>query len=159
MDDSIQSSKRSRFGALVLLGALVAGMLATALPAAAVTVGTTQGCTPGYWKNHPEAWTAQSTLTVGQVFASASPAVASDSLLTALGYPGGPGRAGAERILLRHAVAAYLNSIYVADYPRTTADVVALVNNHLWAGATRQTILPLAEYFDMLNNQGTCPLS
>ena len=144
--------KHVRLLALTALAtAVVFGI--SAAPAAA------HGCTPGYWKNHPEAWTAQSTLTVGQVFASASPAVASDSLLTALGYPGGPGRAGAERILLRHAVAAYLNSIYVADYPRTTADVVALVNNHLWAGATRQTILPLAEYFDMLNNQGTCPLS
>ena len=65
------------------------------------------GKTPGFWKNHLDAWTgyAPSQL-VSSVFSGANAPQASATLLQALEFNGGSGVAGAERILLRAAVAA-----------------------------------------------------
>ena len=123
----------------------------------------TQGCTPGYWKNHTASWppTGYSTSqTVDSVFASVNPsfpALGDATLLQALSFAGGPGKIGAAEILLRAAVAALLNAAHPdVAYPRLTADVIAQVNAAL-ASDSRDTMLALAAALDADNNRG-CPL-
>ncbi|HEU0078600.1 MAG TPA: hypothetical protein VFQ76_13160 [Longimicrobiaceae bacterium] len=121
------------------------------------------GCTPGYWKNHTESWAGTGLTpgqTVGSVFsgASAFPALASSTLLDALGFGGGSGTTGGAQILLRAAVAALLNASHAdVDYPRTAASVIADVNAAL-ASNSRSTMLELAAELDADNNLG-CPLN
>jgi hypothetical protein len=117
-----------------------------------------EGCTPGYWKNHPSAWVGYSpTQTVGSVFDVQDADLASDILLQALDYGGGSGVTGATRILLRAAVAALLNAAHPdIDYALTTADVIAQVNAALASG-DRSTLLALADRLDGYNN-ADCPL-
>ena len=119
------------------------------------TVGN-QGCTPGFWKNHTDAWVGYSPSDlVSAVFSNAAPYDV-DTLLQALSLKGGPGVDGAEQILLRAAVSALLNSTSV-NYPLTTAEVITMTGNALATG-DRATILSLASELDALNNLG-CPLS
>ena len=95
--------------------------------------------------------------TVGSVFSGASASLADDTLLQALSYPGGPGVLGAERILLRAAVAALLNSADdVVDYPLLTSQVINRVSGALLSD-NRGRILTLATNLDNQNNLG-CPL-
>jgi hypothetical protein len=117
-----------------------------------------EGCTPGFWKNHTNAWDAYSpNQTVGSVFSGASASLADDTLLQALSYQGGTGLLGAERILLRAAVAALLNSTdNVVDYPLYTSEVRNRVSAALGSD-DRQRILNLANNLDQKNNLG-CPL-
>jgi hypothetical protein len=118
-----------------------------------------EGCTPGYWKNHPEDWTG---FTTGQSLESVfdvpnSLGLDSVSLMSALEFGGGSGTVGAAKILLRASVAALLNSSSSGvDYPLTTAQVIAHVNAAL-ATLDRETILDLATDLDSKNNGG-CPL-
>jgi hypothetical protein len=120
-----------------------------------------EGCTPGYWKNHLDAWVGYSPdQTVNSVFTGALPSVGTSTLQQALSFGGGPGVLGAEQILLRAAVAALLNAANPdVDYALTTAEVIADVNAALASG-DRDTILELATELDALNNgAGGCPLS
>ena len=115
-----------------------------------------QGCTPGYWKNHTDAWVGYTPSTlVSAVFSNAAPYDV-DTLLEALHLQGGPGVDGAEQILLRAAVSALLNSTAV-NYPLTTSEVITMTDNALATG-DRATILSVAAELDALNNLG-CPLS
>ena len=143
--------------------------LAAALPLTAVSTGVAQatdyyppppprgdeGCTPGYWKNHTSAWDVYSPMqTVGSVFSGASASLADDTLLQALSYQGGTDLLGAERILLRAAVAALLNSTDdVVDYPLFTSEVINRVSAAL-ASDDRQRILTLARNLDAKNTLG-----
>jgi hypothetical protein len=119
-----------------------------------------EGCTPGFWKNHPEAW-AGTGYTTGQTLESVfdvpdTLSLDSRTLIQALDFEGGDNTRGAARILLRAAVAALLNSASGAvDYPRTTAEVIADVNAAL-ASLDRSTMLELASELDADNNLG-CP--
>jgi hypothetical protein len=118
-----------------------------------------EGCTPGFWKNHPEDWEGFST---GQTLASVfSPAglggLGSTTLLDALSFKGGPTVTAAKRILLRHAVAALLNSAHSGvDFGMTTAEVIAAVNAAL-ASNDRDSILAAKDDLAALNRSG-CPL-
>jgi hypothetical protein len=126
-----------------------------------------QGCTPGYWKNHTEAWadTAYApTDTVGSVFtlpASLS-SFSGETLLAALDGTGGGGSTleGATAILLRAAVAGLLNATDAnVDYPGGNALIIKHVNAAL-ATEDRDTILALATKLDKKNTGvGGCPLS
>jgi len=124
-------------------------------------VPLTQGCTPGYWKQsqHFDSWVGFTTdETVGSIFTGVDASLADESLLTALQGSGGSGLVGAERILLRAAVAALLNSTSIA-YPSTEADIISAVNAALATG-DRSAILTLATTLDNANNGvGGCPLS
>lgn len=126
------------------------------------TVPGDEGCTPGYWKNHPGSWPATgytTTQKVKTVFSEASlfPALGNSTLHQALYFDGGSGLDGAAEILLRAAVAALLNAAHPGvDYPRTTGEVVAQVNSALASG-NRDTMLTLAAQLDADNNLG-CPL-
>jgi hypothetical protein len=120
-----------------------------------------EGCTPGYWKTHPESWgpTGYTTgMSVGSVFSNASGDLASTSLLDALSLSGGPTIADAKNLLVHHAVAALLNASHPGvDYAFSAADVIAWTNAMLMS-SDRSAILGLKSLFDTENNRG-CPLN
>src|SRR3954465_8083321 len=116
--------KRGALGLVLVAGLGVAPAVMSATSAGAWFTGT-QGCTPGYWKNHTEAWADtpySPTDTVGSVFtlpASLS-SLSGETLLAALDGTGGDGSTleGAAAILLRAAVAGLLNATDAnVDYP------------------------------------------
>ena len=138
---------------------LVIGILALMILAGANTTIGCEGLTPGYWKNHTEAWyvwVPEDTL--GDVFDVPSE-IAGTSLLNALKFHGGPGVAGAIRILMRHAVAALLNieSPNVDWYGTTRETYVSELQD--WVNTAinsddRHYILDLADWLDEQNNMG-----
>ena len=138
----------------VLLGA---GLLVSA-PSSAVNIGD-EGCTPGYWKNHTDSWEeASPSKLVGSAFTAASAQYADDTFLQALSYHGGSGADGAERILLRAAVAAWLNAAHEGvgyPYRRFGGDypIVPTVDAALASG-DRATMLQVAATLDEVNNLG-----
>jgi hypothetical protein len=157
-------SPRARGLALCLSIATMAVALAPAFSVSAVGTGN-EGCTPGYWKNHAEAWDEYATTQkVGPIFGAALPQ-ANDTFMTALGYPGGSGVDGARRILLRAAVAATLNAaeddlgypLRRYQGPPEPNGFIPVVSS-LLAGSDRGAILAYASYLDGLNNSG-CPLN
>lgn len=123
----------------------------------------TQGCSPGYWKNHPGSWppTGYSTgQTVASVFSQASryPSAGSATLLEALSFSGGPSVEDTARLLAHHGVAALLNAADSRiDYPLLQADVVSQVNAALASGDSG-AMTALASRLDTDNNLG-CPLN
>ena len=121
-----------------------------------------EGCGPGFWKNADgDAWAEESVFWPG--FAADGPfALATDeegsgagsSLAEALGGDGGPGLAGAQRILLRAATAGLLNAQDLeVDYPLTEYGVIDAVDDALETG-DRDAALDLAEELDEYNGQG-----
>ena len=121
-----------------------------------------EGCTPGFWKNSVGSWADtpySPSQRVDSVFTLPSGVLSNqlgdDTLLQALGYPGGTNLLGAAQILLRAAVASILNATHpdVDDFPRTAAEVIADVNAAL-ATKNRATILALASQLDADNNLG-----
>jgi hypothetical protein len=131
-------------------------------PPSPTEVTGTEGCTPGYWKNHTGSWAGtgyspgQSTVSVFSA-ASAFPSLASKTLLQSIQGGGGPGTLGSATILLRAAVAALLNAAHSGvDYPLTQAQIISRVNSAL-ASNNRDTMLALASTLDDDNNLG-CPL-
>jgi hypothetical protein len=118
-----------------------------------------EGCTPGFWKNHPEDWVGYSpTATLTSVFgAGGLGSLGSTTLLDALSFKGGSTLEEAKQILLRHAVAALLNAAHPdVDYDMTTAEVIALVQTALASG-DREDILAAKDTLAGLNEEG-CPL-
>ncbi len=121
-----------------------------------------KGCTPGFWKNHPNAWPPTGfsrTQTLESVFDVPDAAgLDNKTLLEALSFNGGNGTLGAARILLRAGVAALLNAAHPSiDYPRSPASVIADVNAAL-ASLNRNTMIALAGQLDRDNNLG-CPIN
>jgi hypothetical protein len=121
-----------------------------------------EGCTPGFWKNHPNAWAAtgfSAVATLESVF-NVPDALGLDNvtLLDALSLPGGPGVLGASQILFRAAVAAILNAGHPdVAYDQSAASIITAVNTALASG-NRTTILALATSLDNSNNAG-CPIN
>ena len=126
-------------------------------------VEMSEGCTPGYWKNHIDSWEATgyvSDQSIGSVFADAAgfPELAAATLLEGLSFGGGPNAEGAAEILLRAAIASLLNASHPdVNFPTSAADVIAMVNAALATG-DRDTMLALATSLDNDNNLG-CPLN
>ena len=117
-----------------------------------------EGCTPGFWKNHPEAWPISTGTTLEDVFDVPDEfGLDSATLLDALEFKGGPGLAGMARNLLRQAVAGYLAALHPdVDYPRIASEVVSLTNAALDSGS-RARMERVKDRFDRFNNRG-CPL-
>ena len=118
--------------------------------------GDYEGLTPGFWKNHLDAWdTYTPSQTLGSVFTAGVwyfPGMF--SLQMALRFHGGPFLPGATRILLRSAVAALLNAAHpLVNYPMTQAEIISQVNSAL-TSMNRDTILDLATTLDTYNNLG-----
>ena len=163
---------RRTIATAVLTGVVSVGALA--VPASANVVGDSQGCTPGYWKNHTETWQQNTPpddmpspdALVSSVFGSATSVTANQTLVEALDGGGGPGAAGAEKILMRAAVAAYLNAASDdLEFPwrrfsRGVDGRPGLVNavDSAIASGNRSTMINLASRLDDDNNLG-CPLS
>ncbi|HEY2293765.1 MAG TPA: hypothetical protein VGM86_23925, partial [Thermoanaerobaculia bacterium] len=122
-----------------------------------------QGCSPGYWKNHPYSWTAAGYSTsqhVQSVFSAASGywSLGNATLLESLSFQGGSDLNGAAGILLRAATAALLNAAHPqVSFPLTQAAVISQVNAAL-NSHNRDTILSLASTLDADNNL-SCPLN
>lgn len=118
-----------------------------------------EGCTPGYWKNHLTSWASSGyspAQTVGSVFTGSL--YDSSTLLEALKFGGGSGVAGAQRNLLRAAVAGLLNAANPdVEYTTSVSDLIDDVNAALASG-DRDTILALAGEIDADNNLG-CPIN
>ena len=132
------------------------------------------GRTPGYWKNHPEAWlsgylpsaTIQSIFTIptslmsGGVKLDLDNNKNIDTLIAGLGYKGGTNLSGGAQILLRASIAALLNKAYYgADYPAETSvsALIAHVNSVL-ASLNRDKYIALATIYDKWNNGVEGPL-
>jgi hypothetical protein len=116
------------------------------------------GCTPGFWKNHPEAWdvpTSTRLSTAGFIVPASLGFPATTTLQAALSFQGGSTLHGAAEILLRATAAAYLNSVEGLGYPLSTSQVVSEVNAAL-ASLNRDTIIAEAARLDRFNNLG-CP--
>jgi hypothetical protein len=126
-----------------------------------------EGCTPGFWKNHPEEWAVYLPgQTVGSVFAGVDQGpynnpsgignMANYSLLAGLSFQGGNNTKGAAEILLRAAIAAILNQAHPdVDYPSPVGpDIIGAVNAAL-NSKDRATIIGLASQLDYANN-GIC---
>ncbi|HEY7522735.1 MAG TPA: hypothetical protein VH813_04945 [Candidatus Limnocylindrales bacterium] len=127
-----------------------------------VTPVRLQGCTPGYWKNHIDSWTATgfaSNQTLESVFnVPDSLGMDNVTLVSALGGGGGPGLTGAAKILFRAGVASLLNTAHPGvAFAGSPASVIADVNAALASGS-RSTMLDLATELDNANNAG-CPLN
>ena len=131
---------------------LVGIVLLVALAFVGVASACTEGCTPGYWKNnYPGAWPVPNNPLGVNLNGDSQP----DTYLDALNYKGGTGVEGAERILLRAFVAAYLNSMALPGYEPTP--VVNEIFTSALDSGDRQTMLDAAAQLDAWNNVG-CPL-
>ena len=122
-----------------------------------------QGCSPGYWKNHPNSWTStgySTSQSVQSVFSAASgyPGLGSASLLSSLSFQGGSDLNGAAGNLLRAGTASLLNAAHPqVGFPLTQTSVISQVNAAL-NSKNRDTILSLAAELDGDNNL-SCPLN
>jgi hypothetical protein len=144
---------------------LVVGVLATSVsvtassPVAPLALQADEGCSLGFWKNHPDEWQVYmpDDLVGGPFPSSALYGLEGETLRDALRFRGGRGADGAARLLLRQAVTALLNAAHLdVDYPRTEAEVMVDVDVALGT-EDRDTMLDLAEDLDDDNNLG-CPL-
>ena len=128
-----------------------------------VTNGNGAGaCTPGYWKqpHHFDDWPIPTGTTLGSVFnfgaagvPSSIAALAGDSFLTALAYPGGSSLAAKAQIMLRAAAAAYLNAGAFSGYPFSSGAIVNMVNDALLEQPDHKDVLiNLGTLFDDTNN-------
>lgn len=132
---------------------------ATGTPTATPTETPGDGaCTPGYWKNHLDAWSGLTPDTaLGDIFlfpaelSSYSDATAEE----ALSFTGGSGANGAARILLRAAVASVLNAYEFGGDPIAVIDDV----NTALATLTRSELIATAAALDAANNATACPLN
>ena len=132
---------------LLLMGIV----LLVALAFVGVASACEYGCTPGYWKNHPEVWegiTFVPGFDYPEIDLNSDPGF--DTPLEMLSYHGGPGIDGAKRILLRAYIASFLNHEMFAQFPFDMAEVQTAYNS-----GDRQTMIDLAAELDSLNN-GVC---
>lgn len=148
--------------------AVAAALLATTIvlaPGAGSTNIGEEGCTPGYWKNHTSNWEEHNPNTkLGNqfTFPDSLASFRDVTFLKALQGGGGPGVTGATTILMRAAVAAFLNAAHEGlGYPyrryNDPFNIQSQVNAALASG-DRAQILALASTLDAANNLG-CPLN
>ena len=105
-----------------------------------------EGCTPGFWKNHPEAFPGEysASTTLGSVFTGLPEGYADLTFAQALELGGGGLNA-----LLRHAVAALLNAASGdVDYPLTVQEVIDATDLAISTGDYETT----KDLFDLFNN-------
>ena len=149
---------------IAMAAAVVLSTFALSGPAGATNIGT-QGCTPGYWKNHTANWqeyTPDTKLSELWNFPSELASFGDWTMLQALQAQGGTGVKGATEILVRAASAAYLNAAHEGvgyPYRRFSSPFnIQLKVNTALASLTRSKIISLATTLDTANNLG-CPLN
>jgi hypothetical protein len=145
--------------AAVIVAAVTAGIFAGA---AHSNPPGGQGCTPGYWKNHIDEWSAPGyspDRRLKTIFGSELLGdVGQDTMLEALKYKGGPTLVDAQRILLRHAVAGILNRhhpdvSYALSIPFIVDGTTAALDTN-----DREVILAHKDAIESQNELG-CPLN
>lgn len=118
-----------------------------------------KGCSHGFYKNNVDCWPAgyDPTDLVMEYFTGMSSTLATATLADALAFGGGPGVEGAEKILLREAVASLLNEARYTTKFGPYASVTALKSavNTALAGDDRDDMLALASKLGWWNN-GVC---
>jgi hypothetical protein len=125
-----------------------------------------EGCTPGYWKNHPERWdgvgTNDFTLTIKHhnglnavlgVDLTLSGVPDSTTLLQAASAGGGHLTA-----LNRHTAAALASADTAIFYPYSVAQVIALYRDAVGAVVGDATVASAHKALELANELG-CPLS
>ncbi|MDD1676183.1 MAG: hypothetical protein LUQ40_00435 [Methanomicrobiales archaeon] len=127
-----------------------------------LTVPDFQGHTPGFWKNHPEAWNGYApsdlvtdvfSVPAGLYGSGKKDMKSSDTLIQALAYEGGSGDAGGARILLRAATAGLLNAADPdMNYRYSETYIITAVNQALTGD--RDSMIALAADLDAWNNAG-----
>jgi hypothetical protein len=126
------------------------------------TTGT-QGCSHGYWKQHPDSWPAtgySTTQKVSSVFSQAAlyPTLGNATLMQSLSFSGGPTLTDAAANMLKQATGSLLNTAHAGiDFPWTTAQLISAVNDAL-ASQNIATLSALASQLDHDNTLG-CPLN
>jgi hypothetical protein len=160
---------------MILAAVLSAVTLATLAPVAGATNIGYEGCTPGYWKNHPENWEEStpddllSQLGIptkpGWLFHASIAGYGDWTLMEALNAQGGTDLNGAAEILIRAGAAAWLNAAHEGlGYPYRRfskgldgrPSLIYLMNSSLLSGS-RWKMLNTAAKLDAANNLG-CPL-
>ncbi|MHC5185355.1 MAG: hypothetical protein ACYSPI_13965, partial [Planctomycetota bacterium] len=141
--------------------------------------GEPEGCTPGFWKNHPDCWCdalpdglpiSEGTLASDVWTRLQSPPYDTlddgdrksdfdaDTLAMSIRYRGGGDLAGKARNMLRHATAALLNSCSTdVGYPLSVAFIIDAVNAALDSedpAVIQDTHMVLAS----LNEDSPCPI-
>lgn len=124
-----------------------------------IAVVGTEGCSLGYWKNHPGCWECYDPdMPFSEVFdrvisvGKGKKAADDPTLMEALN-----GNGGGVTALARQAVAALLNACDPdIDYPLTEGEIVDGVYDILSDGASKSEISEAAGYLDYFNNLG-CP--
>ena len=154
---------RRKLSLCIVVGALAATVVPAAQHASASNIGT-EGCTPGYWKNHTARWQEYRPTTLLRQpwdFPAELASFENVTMLQALSVGGGTDLNGAAKILLRASTAAYLNAAHEGvGYPyRRFNDPGQLQTriNAALASLDRDTMLGLAAELDAANNLG-CPL-
>ncbi len=130
-----------------------------------------QGCTPGYWKNHRDAWAPSGVGPddpVSDWFEVPDCELIAPlfgvSMIEALRFRGGSSLAGKTEILLRAAVASLVNSLhpgiggfYGSNLIPEVASVLTSPNGDDPCALDKDAIIALATSLDRANNAG-CPL-
>lgn len=120
---------------------------------------TGYGRTPGYWKNHTDAWPADysTTDTLGTYFSmpKGCEAMTKDTLLASLSYSGGPTLCDKARNLLRIGTSAVLSAAYYGEAYgdgsyKSAAEVTAAINTALAKDA--KAMDALQKQLDAFNN-------
>jgi hypothetical protein len=140
-------------------------VIAVAAGPAAATDGSTDcgGCSPGYWKNHPEQWvntgySPSQTLNTLFTFPSSLASIGNNTLMEALNFSGGPTLEDAARLLLHQAVAALLNGAHEHVHYRWPAGFVIYNTNRALASLDISTMFAIKDRWERENNSG-CTLN
>ena len=124
------------------------------------------GCTPGYWKNHVDAWQQHQdpTQTLGSCFGFDGTECNAElnyfvdkTILQALFFQGGDDLMGKLEIFFRAAAAAKLNSIFLAEFPWTGSDLGNVIYDAI-ASCDESELVGAGNLLDTANNIG-CPFS
>jgi len=126
--------------------ALMVSLFAFASAVGATHKKGSEGCTPGYYKNHTAIGSGLLFETVFEDTAVTSPT----TTLQQATHIGG----GGVNALVRHAAAAYLNTLNDVDYLFHTADVVAMFN-----AANPSTNVEGTKNLFAAQNELGCPLN
>lgn len=132
--------------------AALAVFATTATPIQAFAWGGTEGCTPGFWKNHPEDWQGTGLSPNDSVEQTFGIEISQDKTLLQALKTGG----GGQNALLRHAVAALLNSESYpdVDYKYEPHEVIDKVQDAFDGKKSFESVKNLLEK----QNEKGCPL-
>jgi hypothetical protein len=155
---SASKRKLSALGVgIVLAMALVVGPASSHVP----TPTGNQGCTPGFWKNNTKAWESTApnvypkNTRLESAFNNVPDHLDNKTFLEALKFQG---NVGPEGRLLRHAVAALLNTVHFdVAYQIGDESILKSMVNAALAGS-KADMEALSSQLDRWNNAG-CPLS